>query len=203
MAIISRRIFRTIPGRTAEAHSRIKRLSEALIRGGARIRLSAVAWGDGARDLHLTGIFSSMEAGAKAFTALAADADAVKLRGESENDPASVWEGPEVWRTLFGEPNPNFPVMLQREYHMDRRHLKHAVAMMPEVQALRPDRPVLAVVPVVSGDMARFMAVYYANSLVDLGEMIDHVGFSEAFQSIAVRAAEFGTLTKARVLVNI
>jgi hypothetical protein len=203
MAVISRRIFRPIPGRVAEANSRIKRLSEALTRAGARVRLCAVAWGDGARDLHLNGVFPSVKAGAEAFTALGIDADAVKLRAESESNPSSVWEGPEVWRTVFGEPQPNYPVMLQREYQMDRRNLKKAVALMPEIQALRPDRPVIAVVPVVSGDMARFMALYYANSLVDLGEGIDEVGFSDAFQSIVVRAAELGALTKARVLVNV
>ncbi len=97
----------------------------------------------------------NMEAGAKAFSAMAADPDGVKLRAESENDPASVWEGPEVWRTVFGEPRPDFPVMLQREYQMDRRNLKRAVELLPEVQALRPDRPVIAVIPVVSSDMAR------------------------------------------------
>jgi len=144
-----------------------------------------------------------MEAGAKAFTALVADPDGVKLRAESANDPASQWEGPEIWRTVFGEPRLDFPVMMQREYEIDRRNLKHAVAMLPEVQALQPDRPVIGVIPVVSSDMSRLMVGYYASSLVDLGEKIDRVGMSEAFQAIVARAAEFGTLKRARVIANV
>jgi hypothetical protein len=203
MTVISRRAFRPFPGKAALAQSRIKRLGDLLASGGGRIRIAAVAWGDGARDLHLYGIFPNHEAGAKAFEAAYAHPEGQKLRAESESDPASVWEGPEVWRSVYGEPQPNFPVLLQREYQLDRRNLKHMVELCPEVQALLPDRPVLGVVPVISGDMARFMAVYYAKSLTDLGEMIDKVGMSDAFQAIVVRAAEFGTLTKSRAVVTL
>ena len=59
---------------------------------------------------------------------MSADPDFAALRNESETDPASHWEGPEVWRTVFGEPQLAFPVMLQREYTIDRRHLSRAVA---------------------------------------------------------------------------
>ena len=121
MTVVSKRVFRPIPGKTALAHSRIKRLSEVLTRVGGRVRVCTVAWGDGARDVHLYGSFQNMEAGAKAFAAMIEDPEGVKLRTESENDPASEWEGPEVWRTVFGEPQPNYPVMLQREYRIDRR----------------------------------------------------------------------------------
>jgi hypothetical protein len=93
--------------------------------------------------------------------------------------------------------------MLQREYQIDRRNLKSALAMLPEVQALAPDRPVIGLVPVVSDDMGRLLVGYYASSLVDLGERIDRVGMSDAFQAIVARAAEFGTLTKARAIVNV
>ena len=203
MTVISKRVFRLVSGKAALGHSRIKRLSEILVRVGGRVRACNVAWGDGARDVHLYGVFQNMEAGAKAFAAMVEDPEGVKLRAESEKEPASEWEGPEVWRAVFGEPQPDFPVMLQREYQMDRRNLKRAVELLPDVQALQPDRPIIAVVPVISGDMGRFMVGYYATSLIDLGERIDRIGFSEAFQAIAVRAAELGTLTKARVIVNV
>ena len=203
MTVISKRVFRPLPGKGEVALSRIKRLGEALARAGGRVRLCAVAWGDGARDIHLYGVFPNMEAGGKAFSTLMADPEGAKLRAESETDPASVWEGPEVWRTVFGEPQPQFPIILQREYQIDRRNLKRAVEMLPEVQALRPDRPVLGIVPVVSSDMARLMVGYYGTSLADIGEGIDRVGLSEAFQAIVVRAAELGTLTRARVVMNI
>lgn len=203
MTFISSRVFHPLPGKAALAQSRVKRLGEALARAGGRVRICAVTMGDGARDLHLYGAFANMEVGAKAFMSLGADPDAVKLREESEQNPASHWEGPEVWRSVYGEPRPEFPVLLQREYQINRRQLRQAIELLPDVQAFRPDRPVVGVVPAISGDMSRLMVVYYATSLTDLGEMIDTVGGSDAFQAVVTRAAEFGTLTKARVLVTL
>jgi hypothetical protein len=203
MTIISKRVFRPIPGKVGLTRERIRRLSAVIKRAGGGVRIADVVWGDGARDIYLYGVYESMEAGGKAATAMLDDPDFVALRAESENDPAWHWEGPEVWRTVFGAPRPDFPVTLQRDYQVDRRYLKDATALLPEVQALRTDRPVIAVVPVISGDMGRLVIGYYASSLVDLGEGIDRVGFSEAFQAIVVRATEFGSPAKSRVLSNI
>lgn len=202
MTVISKRVFRPIPGKAALAEERIRRLSEIITRAGGRMRLANVAWGDGARDIHLYGVFENIEAGGKTATAMKADPAFAALRAESEKEPASVWEGPEVWRCMFGEPQPSFPILLQREYEIDRRNLKSALALLPEVQALQGDRPVLAVVPVISGDMGRLMVVYYATSLIDLGARMDRIGPSDAFQAILVRAAEYGKLTKSRALAN-
>jgi hypothetical protein len=203
MTVISRRIFRPLPGKSSVAHARIQRLAEIMTRAGAKTRTSNVVWGDDARAIHLHGIFENIAAGAKMATTMNADPAFAALRTESDNDPASHWEGPEVFRCVFGEPEPGYSVLLQREYEIDRRKLKSALGLMPEVQALQPDRPNLAVVPVISGDMGRLMIVYYATSLIDLGERMDRIGVSDAFQSILVRAAEFGKLTRSRVLVNI
>jgi hypothetical protein len=203
MAVISKRVFHPLPGKAELSLSRIRRLGEILTRLGGRVRVCMVAWGDGARDMHLYGVFPSFEAGGKAFTALSADPEAVKLRAEAEKEPASVWEGPEVWRTVYGEPQGTYSVMLHREYTMDRRNLRQAVELIPQAQALEPDRPMIGVIPVFSSDMSRLLIGYYANSLTDLGELTDRVGMSEAFQAIVTRAAALGTLTKARVLVNI
>jgi len=202
MTVISKRVFRPMGGKAGLAHERIKRLAGVITRAGARVRVASVIWGDGARDIHIYASFANMEAAGKAAAAMNADPDFAAQRNESEADPASYSEGPEMWRTVFGEPQPTFPVILQREYTIDRRRLASAVALLPEVQALRSDRPVIGVVPVLSGDMARIMIGYYAKSLADLGESIDSVGMSEAFQAIMLRAAEFGSLTKARAIVN-
>jgi len=203
MTVISKRVFRPLPGKATLLIERVRRLSEIMTRAGGRMRLTSVAWGDGARDIHLYGVFENIEAGGKTATAVNADPAFVALRTESEKEPASNWEGPEVWRCVYGEPQPSFPILLQREYEVDRRNLKSALALLPEVQALQGDRPVLGVVPAISGDMGRLMVVYYATSLIDLGARMDRIGPSEAFQAILVRAAEFGKLTKSRVLTNI
>jgi len=203
MSFISKTVFRPIAGKSAVAQERVKRLAAGVARAGGRTRVANVLMGEGAPEIHLYGSFETMEAYGKASIAMYADADFKAVRAEAEKEPASHWEGPEVWRTVFGGPQLNFPVMLQREYDIDRPQLKNALALLPEVQALRPDRPVIGVVPVIADDMARLMIGYYANSLADLGDMIDRVGMSDAFQAITMRAAEFGTLMRARVLVNI
>ena len=133
---------------------------------------------------------------------LTADPEAAALRAESENEPASDWEGPRVWRCVYGEPQQSFPVILQREYEIDRRHLRSALGLLPEVQALMPNVPILGVVPAIDSDMGRLLIAYYAASLVELGQHMDKIGPSEAFNSILVRAAEYGKLTKSRVVVN-
>ena len=161
-----------------------------------------VAWGDGARDIHLYGVFENIEAGATVAGKMAADPAGIALQAEVEKEPTSVWEGPHVWRVAFGGPKPDHPVILQREYEVDRRHLGSALALLPEVQALMPDVPMLALVPVVASDMGRLLIGYYAPSLIEMGKRIDQIGASEALQSILVRAAEHGRLTKSRVVVN-
>jgi hypothetical protein len=203
MTIISKRVFRPLPGKAAIAHERIRRVGDAISRAGGGVRTASVAWGDGAREIHLYGVFADTEAGAKAATAMLSNADFLALRKEAEDDPASHWEGPEVWRTVFGETKPAYPVMLQREYEVDRSNLRNAIALLPEVQATMPETPMLAIVPVISGHMGRLMIGYYASSLIDLGQIIDRALASEAFQSIVTRAAQYAKLTKSRALVNL
>jgi len=202
MTVISQRTFRPLPGKTAVLRERVHRLAEIMTRCGARTRIAHVAWGDGARDIHLYGVFDTVEAGAAMAAKMAADPVATALQAEVEKEPASVWEGPHVWRVAYGATKPDFPVILQREYEVDRRHLRSALALMPDVQALMPDVPMLAIVPVIAGDMGRLMIGYYAQSLVEMGKRIDQIGASEAFQSILVRAAEHGRLITSRVIVN-
>jgi hypothetical protein len=203
MSFISKIVFRPLPGKTGVANERIQRLSEISTRAGARVRVARVVWGDGAGLIQFLSSYASMAAGAKAVTALYADPAYAEMRAQHEKEPSVSWEGPEIWRSVFGEPQPNYPVMLQREYELDRRHLKSALALLPEIQATQGDSPVVAVVPVIAGDMARLMVAYYAPSLVEAGERMDRTAASEAFQAIVLRAAEFGKLTRSRLLVNI
>jgi hypothetical protein len=200
MTVISKRVFRPLPGKASLSHDRVRRLAEIITRAGGRVRTTDVVWGDGAREIHLYGVFPNIEEGGKTWTKLAADPAFTALRSEGEKDPASSWEGPEVWRCVFGEPQSKFPVILQREYEMDRRGLKSAIALLPEVQALH--NYILALIPIISGDMGRFMVAYYAESLIDLGQHMDRIGTSDAFQSILVRAAEHGKLMRSRVLLD-
>ncbi len=203
MTVVSTTIFHPIPGKAAKSLERIRRTAEILTRAGARARVANVAWGDGAGDIHLYGIVENSETAAKVTAAFYADPAFAALRAETEQEQTSRWEGPEFWRTIFGEVKPGYPVLVQREYQMDRRHLKSAMALLPEVQKVVGETPVIALVPTLSSDMARMMVVYYAKSLLEVGQSMDMLATSEAFQSILVRAAETGKLTKSRALVTV
>ena len=159
----------------------MKRLAGVISRADGGVRNGNVTWGKGARDIHLCGVFASVAAGAKAATAMAADPDFAALRAESKNESASRWEEPDVWRGDFGEAKPSLPVMLHREYEIDRRHLRSAIALLPEVQATQPEMPALALVPVVSGDMARMLVDCCTPSLIEIGQGMDFAVASEAF----------------------
>lgn len=187
-------------GKSDLALARVKEFGEIMTRAGGRVRVAKVIFGHGAGEIHLFCAFDDFAHGTKAATAMAADPAMAALMAEREKNPAGNLMGPEVWRTIFGEPAQK-PVLLQREYQIERKNLKDAVKLLPEIaNVMGSSNPVMANVPVFSGDLARMMVVYYADSLTHLGETVDKIGMSEAFQSIVDKASEHGKLSNSRVL---
>ena len=85
---------------------------------------------------------------------------------------------------------------------MPRGNLSKAIEILPEIEAMGSDFDIKVngVVPVMANDLDRLMVVYWAKSLEALGNSIDHVGMSEAFQKKVVETSELGTLLRSRVL---
>ena len=100
---------------------------------------------------------------------------------------------------MYGEPTKH-PIVVQREYQVARAHLKEAVALLPEIAALSPATPMMGVVPVFAGDLARLLVVYYAQSLDEMSDYLDTTGSSKEFQALVLRAHAFGELKQSRVL---
>jgi len=138
-------------------------------------------------------------------TAAENDPSRVRLNEERGQNPGGTVDGPEVFRTVFGEVSPGFPVILQREYSIARDKLGNALELLPEIEALVGGHgaKLLAAVPVFSSDMGRLIVAYYFRSPADLGNGMDVVGASQEFQAILVRAAGFASLARSRVVVSI
>ena len=204
MSLASVRSVSPFPGKSGLAAERARTLGDIYARHGAAARVARVIAGDLAGQIALFAGFADGKSMAQIWEKCQADPDFAKLREEHGLNPAGSLSGPEVYRFVYGQPEPGYPVLVQREYTISRDKIADALELMPELNALGQahDIKVSAVVPVFSSDMARFIAVYRYRSPVHLGAALDGVGMSAEFQSIVNRAAAFASLTRSRVVID-
>ena len=162
-------------------------------------RVTKVLYGHNAGEYHMFSAWPTFEKGAKTTAKMMTDKAVAKLFAERGANPAGDLAGPEVWRTVFGEPVKK-AVILQREYDIDRAHLSNAIALLPEIQALAPKMPMMAAIPVFADDMSRLVVAYYYDSIEAFGKQVDAIGVSKEFQDIVARAHLYAKLIRARVL---
>ena len=191
-----------IIGKTKLAVSRVKAMGEIVTRAGGRVRIGQVVAGEGAGSFHMYAAFDSFEAISKATLKIAADPARQKLVQERELNPGGELTGPEVYRTVYGDVAADYPIVMQREYHISRENLAEALNLLPEIEKLGKDHDykLTAVVPVIADDLGRMAVLYYYKTMEELGLAIDQIGMSEQFQKIVAKASEIGTLSKSRVV---
>jgi hypothetical protein len=203
MTVISRRIMVPIVGKTELAHERAKKLAAIMTKAGAGVRVLKVIMGEDAGNIEIFSRFADFTEGTRASVAIQSDPDFKALMVEREKNTAAIASGPYVYRLVFGEVSVQ-PVLLQREYQIDRKNLKHALDLLPEVKsAYDPNSGLSAAVPTFSAEMDRLIITYYANSIDHMGENIDKYGLSQAFQDVVMKASEYGKLVSARALAVI
>ena len=202
MTVISVRRMTPQIGKTELATSRVRTMAGIVATAGGRVRIGQVVAGEGAGCMQLYAAFTDFASISKATLAIAADPARVKLLHERELNPAGDVVGPEVYRTVFGDVAPDYPVIMQREYRLPRENLESALSLLPEIEKLGKshDFKMMAVVPVIADDLGRMVVAYYSKTMEDLGRTIDEVGMSEEFQKIVTKANTFGTLEKSRVV---
>ncbi len=205
MSVISLRRITPKIGQSELALERVRAMGGIMASNGARVRVGRGVGGEGAGDLHLYANLENFEALGKLTARMATDPSRAKLLHERELNPAGSIIGPEVYRTVYGEVAPEYPVVMQREYQIARANMAAAVEILPDIEVLSKDHDtkIMAAVPVIADDIGRLIVIYYFKSFEDLGVVIDSVGMSEAFQKIVIRANELGTLTKSRVVAQI
>ena len=202
MTVISVRRMTPQIGKTELATSRVRTMAGIVATAGGRVRIGQVVAGEGAGCMQLYAAFTDFASISKATLAIAADPARVKLLHERELNPAGEVVGPEVYRTVFGDVAPDYPVIMQREYRLPRENLQNALSLLPEIEKLGKshDFKMMAVVPVIADDLGRMVVAYYSKTMEDLGRTIDEVGMSEEFQKIVIKANTFGALEKSRVV---
>jgi len=205
MALISIRKLTPTIGKSDLLVTRARALAEIFARNGAKTRVARVVAGDGAGQIYVNLSFDDGKSMAAIWEKTQADPAYTKLMAERELNPAASAEGPDVYRTVFGQVQPGRPVILMREYTISRDKLDGALGLLPELEALmkRHDVPIVAATPIFSSDMSRLVAGYYCSSPGHLGSSVDGVGASAEFRAIVTKAAAFGTLTRSRVLMSI
>ncbi|MFL2918990.1 MAG: hypothetical protein ACJZ2I_12195 [Thalassobaculaceae bacterium] len=202
MTVISMRKMTPTVGKTELATSRVRAMAGIVARAGARVRIGQVVAGEGAGSMHLYAAFEDFSSISRATLTIASDPARATLLHERELNPAGEVVGPEVYRTIYGDVAPNYPIVMQREYRLPRENLQDALSLLPEIEKLGKshDFKMMAVVPVIADDLGRMVVAYYNKTMEDLGKTIDEVGMSEKFQKIVTKANTFGTLEKSRVV---
>ena len=202
MTVISVRKMTPTVGKTELATSRVRAMAGIVARAGARVRIGQVVAGEGAGSMHLYAAFEDFSSISSATLTIASDPARATLLHERELNPAGEVVGPEVYRTIYGDVAPNYPIVMQREYRLPRENLQDALSLLPEIEKLGKshDFKMMAIVPVIADDLGRMVVAYYNKTMEDLGKTIDEVGMSEKFQKIVTKANTFGTLEKSRVV---
>ena len=202
MTVISVRKMTPTVGKTELATSRVRAMAGIVARAGARVRIGQVVAGEGAGSMHLYAAFEDFSSISRATLTIASDPARATLLHERELNPAGEVVGPEVYRTIYGDVAPNYPIVMQREYRLPRENLQDALSLLPEIEKLGKshDFKMMAIVPVIADDLGRMVVAYYNKTMEDLGKTIDEVGMSEKFQKIVTKANTFGTLEKCRVV---
>ena len=202
MTVISVRKMTPTVGKTELATSRVRAMAGIVARAGARVRIGQVVAGEGAGSMHLYAAFEDFSSISRATLTIASDPARATLLHERELNPAGEVVGPEVYRTIYGDVAPNYPIVMQREYRLPRENLQDALSLLPEIEKLGKshDFKMMAVVPVIADDLGRMVVAYYSKTMEDLGRTIDEVGMSEEFQKIVTKANTFGTLEKSGVV---
>jgi hypothetical protein len=110
--------------------------------------------------------------------------------------------GPEVYRSVYGQPSPEHNILLIREYEVDRKYVPQSVELIAEFETIGKDEDTktLGLYPIIADEMDTLFVIYYYSSFESMGDIIDRVGMSEAFQNVVNKANEIGKLKASNVV---
>ena len=79
-----------------------------------------------------------------------------------------------------------------REYDVDRKYIPQTIELLNEVEEIGKDEDtkVLALYPIVSDKVDSLFIVYYYSSFESMGDIIDRIRMSDAFQNVVNRINE-------------
>ena len=202
MAIISRRILKPILGKSKTALERSKKYKDIMVSNGVKARLGMFVGGELNGSIQLTAAYTDMTSATKSFADLSKNREIIELMSKRDDDPSGHLIGPEVYRSVYGQPSPEHNILLIREYEVDRKFVPQSVELLAEVEAIGKDEDtkILGLYPIIADKMDTLFVIYYYSSFESMGDIIDRVGMSEAFQNVVNKANEIGKLKASNVV---
>ena len=202
MAIISRRILKPILGKSKTALERSTKYKDIMVSNGVKARLGMFVGGELNGSIQLTAAYADMTSATKSFADLSKNKEILELMSKRDDDPSGHLIGPEVYRSVYGQPSPEHNILLIREYEVDRKFVPQSVELLAEVEAIGKDEDtkILGLYPIIADKMDTLFVIYYYSSFESMGDIIDRVGMSEAFQNVVNKANEIGKLKASNVV---
>ena len=202
MAIISRRILKPILGKSKAALERSLKYKDIMVSNGVKARLGMFVGGELNGAIQLTAAYTDMTSATKSFASLSKNKEIMELMSKRDDDPSGHLIGPEVYRSVYGQPSPEHNILLIREYEVDRKFLPQSIEILAEADALAKDEDtnMLALYPVIADKMDTLYVVYYYSSFESMGDIIDRIGMSKEFQNLVNKANESGKLKASNVV---
>ena len=202
MAIISRRILKPILGKSKTALERSTKYKDIMVSNGVKARLGMFVGGELNGAIQLTAAYTDMTSATKSFASLSKNKEIIELMSKRDDDPSGHLIGPEVYRSVYGQPSPEHNILLIREYEVDRKFLPQSIEILAEADALAKDEDtnMLALYPVIADKMDTLYVIYYYSSFESMGEIIDRIGMSKEFQNLVNKANESGKLKASNVV---
>ena len=202
MAIISRRILKPILGKSKTALERSTKYKDIMVSNGVKARLGMFVGGELNGAIQLTAAYTDMTSATKSFANLSKNKEIMELMSKRDDDPSGYLIGPEVYRSVYGQPSPEHNILLIREYEVDRKFLPQSIEILAEADSLAKDEDtnILALYPVIADKMDTLYVVYYYSSFESMGDIIDRIGMSKEFQNLVNKANESGKLKASNVV---
>ncbi|MDB2700453.1 hypothetical protein N9Z35_02890 [Alphaproteobacteria bacterium] len=202
MAIISRRILKPILGKSKTALERSTKYKDIMVSNGVKARLGMFVGGELNGAIQLTAAYTDMTSATKSFSDLSKNKEIMELMSKRDDDPSGHLIGPEVYRSVYGQPSPEHNILLIREYEVDRKFISQSVELLAEVEDIGKDEDtkILGLYPIIADKMDTLFVIYYYSSFESMGDIIDRVGMSEAFQNVVNKANEIGKLKASNVV---
>ena len=202
MAIISRRILKPILGKSKTALERSTKYKDIMVSNGVKARLGMFVGGELNGAIQLTAAYTDMTSATKSFASLSKNKEITELMSKRDDDPSGHLIGPEVYRSVYGQPSPEHNILLIREYEVDRKFLPQSIEILAEADSLAKDEDtnILALYPVIADKMDTLYVVYYYSSFESMGDIIDRIGMSKEFQNLVNKANESGKLKASNVV---
>jgi hypothetical protein len=202
MAIISRRILKPILGKSKTALERSTKYKDIMVSNGVKARLGMFVGGELNGVIQLTAAYTDMTSATKSFASLSKNKEIMELMSKRDDDPSGHLIGPEVYRSVYGQPSPEHNILLIREYEVDRKYVPQSVELLSEVESIGKDEDtkILGLYPIIADKMDTLFVIYYYSSFESMGDIIDRIGMSEAFQNVVSKANEIGKLKASNVV---